>query len=186
MRVVIIKYNSGNIQSVFFALQRLGIEPVITSDHESIKSADKIIFPGVGEAYSTMKYLQYHQLDKLIISLKQPVLGICLGLQLMCGHSEEGDTTCLGIFNLKVKKFSIDKEMEHIYKVPQMGWNNITRLKSDLFDTTLENSYVYFVHSYYAELGEYTAAVTHFAQPFSSALHKDNFYATQFHPETLY
>ncbi len=183
MKIVIIKYNSGNIQSVYFALQRLGIEPEITADPEKIKSADKVIFPGVGEAHNTMKYLREHKLDKLIVSLKQPVLGICLGLQLMCKHSEEGDTSCLGIFDLQVKKFNITNGQAHVFKIPQMGWNTITSLKSALFDTTMENSYVYFVHSYFATIGEYTASVTDYIQPYSSALHKDNFYATQFHPE---
>jgi glutamine amidotransferase len=183
MDLVIIKYNAGNIQSVAFALQRLGVEPEITADPGRIKSADKVIFPGVGEASNTMKYLREHQLDKLIVSLKQPVLGICLGLQLMCEYSEEGDTRCLGIFNQQVKRFRNVEGKEPIEKIPQMGWNTITQLKSGLFNPSLENQYVYFVHSYYATLGEHTAAVTEYTQTFSSALHKDNFYATQFHPE---
>jgi len=183
MKIAIIKYNAGNIQSVYFALQRMGIEPDITDDPEKIKSADKVIFPGVGEASNTMKYLREHQLDKLIISLKQPVLGICLGLQLMCKHSEEADTSCLGIFDLEVKKFTMPDEQVQSFKIPQMGWNTITNIKSGLFDPTLENSYVYFVHSYFATTGEHTASVTNYTQTFSSALHKDNFYATQFHPE---
>jgi glutamine amidotransferase len=183
MALVIIKYNAGNIQSVSFALQRLGVEAQITADPERIRSADKVIFPGVGEASSTMKYLRENQLDQLIISLKQPVLGICLGLQLMCRHSEEGDTRCLGIFNTEVKRFRTIEGKEHTEKIPQMGWNTISQLKSRLFNSTIENQYVYFVHSYYATLGEHTAAVTEYTQAFSSALHKDNFYATQFHPE---
>jgi imidazole glycerol-phosphate synthase subunit HisH len=183
MNIVVIKYNAGNIQSVEFALQRLGIEPEITADTEKIHTADKVIFPGVGEASSTMKYLREHKLDQLIVSLKQPVLGICLGLQLMCKHSEENETTCLGIFDEKVKRFRIPQGKESLFKVPQMGWNTITDLKSGLFDSTLESQYVYFVHSYYADLGPHTIATTNYCQAFSAALHKDNFYATQFHPE---
>jgi glutamine amidotransferase len=183
MNIVIIKYNAGNIRSVEFALQRLGIEPEITADPEKVKAADKVIFPGVGEASTTMKYLREHKLDQLIVSLKQPVLGICLGLQLMCNHSEEGDVQCLGIFEEEVKRFQIPKAEESLYKVPQMGWNTITDLKSSLFDKSLENQYVYFVHSYYAALGPHTIATTQYSQAFSAALHKDNFYATQFHPE---
>jgi glutamine amidotransferase len=183
MNIAIIKYNAGNIRSVEFALQRLGIEPEITADPEKIRSADKVIFPGVGEASTTMKYLREHKLDQLIISLKQPVLGICLGLQLMCKHSEEGNTPCLGIFDEEVKRFHVTEGEESLYKIPQMGWNTLTNLKSKLFDSSLENQYVYFVHSYYAALGSHTIATTQYCQPFSSALHKDNFYATQFHPE---
>jgi imidazole glycerol-phosphate synthase subunit HisH len=177
VEVVIIKYNAGNIMSVEFALNRLGVYPLITDDHETIRNADRVIFPGVGEASTTMKYLRKRKLDTLITSLKQPVLGICLGLQLMCSHSEEGDTDCLGIFNENVKKF------EGSLKVPHMGWNSIHNLKGDLFEPMLERQYVYFVHSFYAELGENTAAETEYIVPFSAALHRDNFYATQFHPE---
>ena len=162
---------------------RLGVSAEITGDHEKIKAADKVIFPGVGEASTTMAFLKQEGLDKLIPSLKQPVLGICLGLQLMCSHSEEGDTPCLGIFEEKVKRFQPEPGMEFITKVPHMGWNNITKLKSDLFDASLENQFVYFVHSYYATVGEHTAAVANYINPFSAALHRDNFYATQFHPE---
>lgn len=183
MNIVIIKYNAGNIRSVEFALQRLGIKPNITADPEKIKAADKVIFPGVGEASTTMKYLRNHKLDELIVSLKQPVLGICLGLQLMCKHSEEGDVQCLGIFEEEVKRFQVSKGEEWLYKVPQMGWNTITNLKSRLFDKSAENQYVYFVHSYYAALGPHTIATTKYSQAFSAALHRDNFYATQFHPE---
>ncbi|HEY4786515.1 MAG TPA: imidazole glycerol phosphate synthase subunit HisH [Bacteroidales bacterium] len=183
MNIVIIKYNAGNIRSVEFALQRLGTQPEITADPEKIKAADKVIFPGVGEASTTMKYLREHRLDQLIISLKQPVLGICLGLQLMCKHSEEGDVQCLGIFDEEVKRFLVPKGEESAYKIPQMGWNTITNLKSGLFDASVENQYVYFVHSYYAAIGSHTIATTQYSQAFSSALHKDNFYATQFHPE---
>ena len=183
MKIVIIKYNAGNIRSVEFALQRLGIEPEITADVEKIKTADKVIFPGVGEASTTMKYLREHKLDQLIISLKQPVLGICLGLQLMCKYSEENDTTCLGIFEEEVKRFQLPVGEESQNKIPQMGWNTITDLKSGLFEKSLDNQYVYFVHSYYAALGAHTIATTQYCQAFSAALHKDNFYATQFHPE---
>ena len=183
MKLVIIKYNAGNIRSVEFALQRLGIEPEITGDPEKIKSADKVIFPGVGEAFNTMKYLKDNKLDSLICSLKQPVLGVCLGLQLMCKHSEEGDTTCLGIFDEDVKRFRPAPGKENIHKVPHMGWNTITSVKTELFDNSLESQYVYFVHSYYATVGEHTIATTQYTQAFSAALHRDNFYATQFHPE---
>lgn len=183
MNLVIIKYNAGNIRSVDYALKRLGIEAEITADHDKISSADKVIFPGVGEAFNTMKYLREHKLDKLIPSLKQPVLGICLGLQLMCKHSEEGDIDCLGIFDEQVKKFQPVPGKETIYKVPHMGWNTLTSLNSKLFDQNIENQYVYFVHSYYATIGQHTAAITNYAQSFSAALHRNNFYATQFHPE---
>jgi len=183
MKVAIIKYNAGNIRSVSFALERLGVEHVITADHDEIRAADKVIFPGVGEASSTMKYLKEHKLDELIVSLKQPVLGICLGMQLMCSHSEEGDVPCLGIFDEKVIKFEIPQPNPDLIKVPHMGWNAITNVNSDLFDISLENKFVYFVHSYYVALGAHTAATTHYILPYSSALHKDNFYATQFHPE---
>lgn len=183
MQIAIIKYNAGNIMSVDFALQRLGIQAKITGDPEEIRKADKVIFPGVGEASTTMAYLKAHKLDRLIIELKQPVLGICLGLQLMCTHSEEGDTRCLGIFPEKVKRFVPAKGEETIYKVPHMGWNSIKGLKSDLFNKELEEQYFYFVHSFYAEQGNNTAALCDYILPFSAALQKDNFYATQFHPE---
>lgn len=181
--VVIIKYNAGNIESVKNALERLGVHAEITSDHEKIKKAGKVIFPGVGEASSTMAWLRRQKLDEVIVSLKQPVLGICLGLQLMCSHSEEGDTTCLGIFDEKVKRFLPRKGEEYTTKVPHMGWNAVHGLKSEIFSVTMENEYVYFVHSYYAGLGDHTAAVCDYIVPFSAALRKDNFYATQFHPE---
>ncbi|MDD2303198.1 MAG: imidazole glycerol phosphate synthase subunit HisH [Prolixibacteraceae bacterium] len=183
MNIVIIKYNAGNIESVNNALQRLGVNAEITGDHEKIKAADKVIFPGVGEASTTMAYLKKEGLDKLIPELKQPVLGICLGLQLMCSHTEEGDTPCLGIFDEQVKRFIPEPGMEFVTKVPHMGWNTITDLKSEIFDPSLENQFVYFVHSYYAAVGEHTAAVCNYINPFSAALHRDNFYATQFHPE---
>ena len=183
MNIVIIKYNAGNIESVNNALQRLGVLAEITADHDKIRKADKVIFPGVGEASTTMAYLRKEGLDELITELKQPVLGICLGLQLMCSHSEEGDTPCLGIFEEKVKRFIPEPGMEFITKVPHMGWNSINQLKSGVFDPSIDNQYVYFVHSYYAAVGEHTAAVCNYINPFSAALHKDNFYATQFHPE---
>lgn len=183
MNLVIIKYNAGNIESVNNALQRLGVSAEITGDHEKIKKADKVIFPGVGEASTTMAYLKKEGLDLLIPSLTQPVLGICLGLQLMCSHSEENDTPCLDIFEEKVKRFIPEPGMEYITKVPHMGWNNITNLKNGIFDPSLENQFVYFVHSYYATVGEHTAAEGNYINSFSAALHRDNFYATQFHPE---
>jgi glutamine amidotransferase len=183
MNIVIIKYNAGNIESVNNALQRLGVKAEITGDHEKIKAADKVIFPGVGEASTTMAYLKREGLDQLIPALKQPVLGICLGLQLMCSRSEEGDTPCLGIFEEQVKRFIPEPGMEFVTKVPHMGWNCINQLNSSIFDLSIENQYVYFVHSFYAAVGEHTAAVCNYINPFSAALYRDNFYATQFHPE---
>ena len=176
--VAIIKYNSGNVQSVQYALQRIGIESIVTDNEAEIKSADKVIFPGVGHAQSAMQYLKEKQLDQLIISLKQPVLGICLGLQLLCKHSEEGDTACLGIFDTAIKLFS-----SPTLKVPQIGWNNIYNYKSILFEGLTEEAFVYTVHSYYAALSKETTATTDYIVPFSAALQKDNFYAVQFHPE---
>lgn len=183
MNIVIIKYNAGNIESVKNALNRLGVDAEITADPVKIRNADKVIFPGVGEASTTMNYLRKHKLDELIISLKQPVLGICLGLQLMCSHSEENDTRCLGIFDEKVKRFIPSPNKEFITKVPHMGWNAITNLKSEIFSTETENQYVYFVHSYYAEKSKHTIATCNYINTFSAALQKNNFYATQFHPE---
>lgn len=180
MNVAIIKYNAGNIYSVDYALKRLGITPVITADPELIRKADKVIFPGVGEAFTTMEYLKAHQMTDLIRGLKQPVLGICLGMQLMCRYSEEGNTGCLGIFDVDVKRFIPQR---HEDKVPHMGWNTITDLKGGLFSPSLENQFVYFVHSFYVPLNEATAATIEYILPFSASLHKDNFYATQFHPE---
>lgn len=180
MNIAIIRYNAGNIFSVEHALKRLGFEATVTADKEIIKTADKVIFPGVGEASSTMRHLHQTGLDKLIPSLNQPVLGICLGMQLMCMHSEEGDVNCLGIFDSEVKKFIPQR---HEDKVPHMGWNTIANLKSNIFDSSLENQFTYFVHSYYVAVSEHTAAITDYIKPFSSAMHKDNFYATQFHPE---
>jgi glutamine amidotransferase len=180
MKIAIIEYNAGNIRSVDFALQRLGVQATITSDQEFISSADKVIFPGVGEASTTMAFLKDRKLDELIKNLKQPVLGICLGLQLMCTHSEEADTPCIGLFEEEVKLFP---EADYLHKVPQMGWNNIEHLQSKIFNSGLENKFVYFVHSYYAETGPNTIAETEYIINYSAALHKDNFYATQFHPE---
>ncbi len=177
--VAVIKYNAGNIYSVVHALRREGVEPLVTDDKELITKADKVIFPGVGEASTTMDYLRKSGLDATIKGLTQPVLGICLGMQLMCRHSEEGDTDCLGIFDIDVKKFT-PKERE---KIPHMGWNQIHSLKSDLMKGLDENKFVYFVHSYYAPLCTSTIAQTDYIETFSAALNKDNFYATQFHPE---
>lgn len=183
MRVAIIKYNAGNIQSVDYALRRLGISASVTADHEEIRTADRVIFPGVGEASTTMAYLRAHGLDKVITDLKQPVLGICLGLQLMCRHSEEGNTECLGIFDETVRKFVLQHDLLPSMKIPHMGWNNITDLRSNLFDPSINGEYCYFVHSFYATTGADTAALCRYPAPFSAALQKDNFFAVQFHPE---
>ncbi len=179
MKLAIIDYNAGNVRSVLFAMDRLGINAVLTKNPEEIMSADKVIFPGVGEASTTMAYLKDHRLDEMIRGLKQPVLGICLGMQLLCDHSEENDTDCLGIIPQHVVRFRPKKGE----KVPHMGWNSIQQLSNGVFDPSLENEFVYFVHSYYVEMGPYTTAVTNYTKPFSSAVQKDNFYATQFHPE---
>jgi imidazole glycerol-phosphate synthase subunit HisH len=181
--IVIVKYNAGNIRSVNNALLRLGNEGVITADPDAIRRADKVIFPGVGEASNTMKYLNETGLGNLIKELKQPVLGICLGMQLMGSHSEEGDVDCLGIFNEPVCKFQLPVPNPDNLKIPQMGWNRIYDLKSDLFDPSLEGEYVYFVHSYYVAKGIDTASTTDYIIPYSSALQRDNYFATQFHPE---
>jgi imidazole glycerol-phosphate synthase subunit HisH len=177
MTVAIIKYNAGNTCSVGFALERLGIVPVITDDWEQLQTADKIIFPGVGEASTAMQYLKERNLDTLIKNLQQPVLGICLGMQLMCTHSEENDTACLGIFDTEVKKFNED------LKVPQMGWNKLKDTTSSLFTNLPDEPYCYFVHSYYADCCQQTTAVTEYGNSFSASLEKDNFYGVQFHPE---
>lgn len=180
MKIAVVKYNAGNIRSVDYALKRLGVEAVITSDKETLMSADKVIFPGVGEAETTMNHLKQEGLDELIKNLRQPVLGICLGMQLMCRYSEEGEVNCLGIFDAEVKRFLPEKQED---KVPHMGWNTIGDLNSPLFEGFGENEFVYFVHSFYVSVIEFTAATTNHILPFSAALHKDNFYATQFHPE---
>lgn len=180
MKIAVVKYNARNIYSVDYALKRLGVEATITSDKEVLMSADKVIFPGVGEAETTMSHLRKNRLDEVIKNLKQPVLGICLGMQLMCRHSEEGNADCLGIFDTDVKLFSPTR---HEDKVPHMGWNTLTHVRSDLFKGFTKEEFVYFVHSFYVPLNEFTAAQTDYILPYSSALHKDNFYATQFHPE---
>lgn len=180
MKVAVVKYNAGNIRSVDYALKRLGIEAVITADKEILQSADKVIFPGVGEAETTMNHLKATGLDELIKNLRQPVFGICLGMQLMCRYSEEGEVDCLNIFDVDVKRFVPQK---HEDKVPHMGWNTIGKTNSKLFEGFTEPEFVYFVHSFYVPVCDFTAAETDYIHPFSAALHKDNFYATQFHPE---
>ncbi len=183
MKVAIIKYNAGNVQSVIYALERLGISPVLTNDPEEIISADKVVFPGQGEASTAMQYLRQRELDKVIVNLTQPVLGICIGLQLMCSHSEEGDTDCLGIFDLAVKKFDPKQAPDkNRIKVPHMGWNTLINNDCKLFAGT-NNPYVYYVHSFYAEQGVETVGKTDYILPFSGALEKDNFYAFQAHIE---
>lgn len=177
MKIVIIDYGAGNIQSIMFAIKRLGFEAVLSHDAEEIRNADKVIFPGVGEASSAMEKLRATGLDKVIPTLKQPVLGICLGMQLMCHSSEEGKTEGLGIFDLDVVKFS------NKVKVPQIGWNQISKLKSKLFANIPEKSYIYLVHSFYAPIGEETIATSEYDVEYSAALQKDNFYGVQFHPE---
>ena len=180
MEVAIIKYNAGNICSVDCALKRLGITPVITADEVLLRRADKVIFPGVGEAGTTMEYLREHGLDRIIRSLQQPVLGICIGMQLLCRHSEEGDADCLGIFDAEVKRFVSQR---HEDKIPHMGWNSLSSMDHALFSSVPKESFVYYVHSYYVPVNPATIATTDYIVPFSAALHKDNFYATQFHPE---
>lgn len=177
MKIAIIDYGAGNVQSVLFALERLGFEGIVTNDWNTIKKADKVIFPGVGEASSAMKMLVDSGLDVLIPTLKQPVLGICLGMQLMCKHSEEGNTNGLGIFDVNVVKFSNE------VKVPQMGWNTIYNLKSPLFTGIKEKEFMYLVHSFYAPLSENSIATTNYEQEYSTALQRDNFFGVQFHPE---
>ena len=179
MEVAIINYNAGNVRSVLFAMERLQVNAVLTDDPERIQKADKVIFPGVGEASTTMNYLKDKKLDMLIKELKQPVLAVCLGMQLLCAYSEENDTPCLGIIPQNVVRF----QPEHGEKVPHMGWNSIYNLKNGVFNADLEGEYVYFVHSYYVELGPYTTADCNYVLPFSAGVQKDNFYATQFHPE---
>lgn len=194
MNIAIIKYNAGNIRSVLYALERIGHTAIVTDDAAEIRIADKVIFPGVGEASTAMKYLKERSLDSLICSLTQPVLGICLGMQLMCKYSEENDTQCLGIFDEDVRKFGVRSLSQRTpseesgvqsseYKVPQIGWNTIYDLKTELFENVSNNSFCYFVHGYYASKGEHTIATTDYVQPYSSALHKNNFYGVQFHPE---
>jgi glutamine amidotransferase len=180
MKLAIIKYNAGNIQSVLFALERLGVEAEVTDDIEKINTADKVIFPGVGEASSAMVSLRESRLDKVIPALSQPVLGICVGMQLLCKHSEENDTTCLNVIPVNVKKF---KSQQQLLKVPQVGWNQIFHLKSDLFKGIPEHSYIYNVHSYYANDSVYTIANCSYGLDYAAAIRKDNFYGVQFHTE---
>ncbi|HAG16678.1 MAG TPA: imidazole glycerol phosphate synthase subunit HisH [Bacteroidales bacterium] len=175
--IAIIKYNAGNIASVQNALTRLGYQSIITDDKHEILKAEKVIFPGVGEASSAMKYLREKELDKVILSIKKPFLGICLGLQLMCDFSEEGNTNCLGIFHTNVKKFPRNE------KVPHIGWNTIENIRNPLFEGIFPKSDVYFVHSYFAEINAQTIATCNYIQPFSAAMQQNNFFATQFHPE---
>ena len=177
MRIGLIDYGAGNVQSVKYAIKRLGFEPILTKDHDVIRDADKVIFPGVGAAKSAMEQLIDSGLDKLIPSLKQPVLGICVGMQLMCNYSEEGDVECLGIIDAEVKKF------REGLKIPHMGWNNISDFKSKIFDGLLEGEQFYFVHSFYVPENKYSVALTNYGIRFSAAIQKDNFYAVQFHTE---
>lgn len=175
--IAIVKYNAGNIWSMQCALERMGISPVITDDPEMLSRADRVIFPGVGEASTAMRYLKERGLDEVLRSLTQPFLGVCLGLQLMCSYSEEHDTECLGIFSEEVRRFGDE------LKVPHMGWNTLTDMKTGLFEGIEDQSYVYFVHSYHAAAGSETIATCEYAVPFSASLHKDNYYGVQFHPE---
>ncbi|TVP49221.1 MAG: imidazole glycerol phosphate synthase subunit HisH [Mongoliibacter sp.] len=181
MQVAIIKYNAGNVQSVLYALERLGAEAVLTDDLEAISKADKVIFPGQGEASSAMRYLKEKKLDKLIPQLKQDFFGVCLGQQLLCAHSEEGNTECLGVFPVEVKKFKPENSAD--FKVPHIGWNNLENLKSPLLEGLDDTAFVYYVHSYYCELSEFSIASTDYILPFSALMHKANFYAMQAHPE---
>ena len=181
MELAIIKYNAGNIQSVLYALERIGTQATVTDNPEEIRSADKVIFPGVGEASSAMRYLRERKLDELIKNLEQPVLGICLGMQLLCSYSEENNTTCIGVFEESVKKFKPTSSQS--VKVPQIGWNDVYDLKSPLFRSIPEHSYCYFVHGYYASLGAHTIATANYIQPYSAALQNRNYYGAQFHPE---
>lgn len=179
MDVAIVKYNAGNIYSVVNAMKRLGINPILTDDAEMLQKADCVLFPGQGQAKEAMEYLKAHQLDQVIKNLTQPVLGICVGQQLLCRHSEEGDIDCIGIFDVEVKRF---KPQKHEDKVPAMGWNELYDLKTDLYKG-LSHPYSYFVHSYYVPLCEETIATADYILPYSASLHKDNFYTCQFHPE---
>lgn len=180
MKVAIVKYNAGNIYSVVNALRRMGIEPTLTDVAEELQKADRVLFPGQGEARSAMSYLKERRLDEVIRNLRQPVLGICVGQQLLCRHSEEGDVNCIGVFDVEVKRF---QPQRHEDKVPAMGWNAINDLKSELYRGIFDNPYVYFVHSYYVPLCEHTIATADYILPYSASLHKNNFYTCQFHPE---
>ncbi len=182
MKIAVIKYNSGNVQSVLYALERLGADAELTEDPAKIRAADKVIFPGQGEASTAMTYLKARKLDSLIKDLKQPFLGVCLGLQLLCEHTEENDTECLGVFPVKVKRFIPENSQE--FKVPHVGWNELENLKADpLLNGLPANPFVYYVHSFYAEMSEYSIATTHYIHDFSAILHRDNFWAIQAHPE---
>ena len=178
--IAVVKYNAGNIRSVLNALNRLGVESVLTDDAEALRKADRVLFPGQGEAATAMAYLRERGLDRVICSLRQPVLGICIGQQLMCSHSEEGNTDCLGIFPMEVLRF---QPQRHEDKVPQMGWNSIHNLKTPLFDGVNDGEFIYNVHSFYVPESPYTIATCEYILPYSAALNKDNFYSTQFHPE---
>ncbi|WP_185868656.1 imidazole glycerol phosphate synthase subunit HisH [Blattabacterium cuenoti] len=180
MKTIIIKYPAGNVQSVLFSLERIGVKAVVTDSQECIKNAKRIILPGVGEANYAMKYLKEKKIDTILYNLKQPVLGICLGMQLLCKYSEESNTSCMGIFDLSVKKFQSNNKT---YKIPKIGWNTIHNLKGPLFYKIPDGIYQYFVHGYYAPLGKDTIAQTEYIIPYSAALQKNNFYAVQFHPE---
>lgn len=180
MSIAVIKYNAGNIFSVECALHRIGVEAIVTDDIDIITNADKVIFPGVGEASSAMHHLRKNGLDAIIKNLTRPVLGICIGQQLLCSHSEEGNVDCIGIFEAQVKRFISNSDSD---KIPHMGWNTINISPNKLIPQSLDGKYVYYVHSYYVPVNDYTIATTDYIHPFSAALHKDNFYATQFHPE---
>jgi glutamine amidotransferase len=180
MQIAIVKYNAGNIYSVVNAMKRLGIEPILTDDPELLSKADKVLFPGQGNAKEAMTYLRAHHLDQVIANLKQPVLGICVGQQLLCKHSEEGDVDCIGIFDAEVKRFSPQR---HEDKVPAMGWNEIYDVSTPLLKGLGEHPYTYFVHSYYVPVSNETIATANYILPYSAAMHKDNFYTCQFHPE---
>ncbi len=179
--IAILKYNAGNIRSVINALHRLGVEPLLTDDPAELRRAERVIFPGQGEASVAMRYLREHRLDEVLLSLTQPVLGICVGQQLMCRSSEEGNCQCLGLFDVPVLRFNPEEKMH--YKVPCMGWNSLHDMKTALYDNVHDGDYVYFVHSYYVPLCSDTIATADYIQPYSASLHRDNFYATQFHPE---
>ena len=183
MRIAVVRYNAGNVGSVLNALGRVGVEAVLTDDEEEIRRADKVVFPGQGEASTAMAYLRERGLDQLIKSLSQPVLGICIGMQLMCRSSEEGNTECMGIFDVPVLRFPIPEENPYNLKVPQMGWNSLHDVRGPLFGKEDEGAYVYCIHSYYAPVCEYTIAKTTHTVEYSNALRRDNFFATQFHPE---